>query len=350
MSARASIKEGAIDGGDLRVIGRLQPGVPVDSAKAALLTWSRRMWPDAVGIALPAHATTVPLTRDAIFTFLPIFTAFGMVLLIACANVSNMMLARALARQREIAIRVSLGAGRARLVRQLLTESVMLALPAALAGFLISEATIEGARRLLFATVPAAFGGLLSIADLAPDWRVFAYILVASLVTALLFGLVPAIQTTRSRLVEANRGDFSSDYRPARLRNVLVVTQVGVCSLLLICTAIVLRSEHRVSDREIGFETRGVWDLKMMERYQAAAAERVKAAPGVETVAAAWHAPLYGSVRRIAIVTSTGAQSGSDGLQFRLRRVFPRVPDSGRPRPRFQRRGVGRGVAPGGRQ
>ena len=81
---------------------------------------------------------------------------------------------------------------------------------------------------------------------LTPDWRVFGFILLASIAT-LMFGLAPAIQTTRSRLVEANRGDFSSDYHPARLRSVLLATQVAVCSLLLIVTAIVLRSQQRVT-------------------------------------------------------------------------------------------------------
>src|SRR5215831_17692118 len=201
---------------NLRLIGRLASGVGPEAAKGPLLAWARTFAPDAVGIAMTQRATSIPLTRDAVLTFLPLFIAFGLVLLIACANVSNMMLARALARQREIAIRVSLGAGRARLIRQLLTESALLALPAAAAGFVISELTLNGATRLMFATVPPEFGRILAIEDLSPDGRVFGFILAASVATALLFGLVPAIQTTRSRLVEANRGDFSSDYRPAR--------------------------------------------------------------------------------------------------------------------------------------
>ena len=149
----------------LRLTGRLQPGMPPATAKAALmaaLTGARRPTAEIpVGVILQSRATSVPLTRDAIITFIPIFTAFGLVLLIACANVSNMMLARGLARQREIGIRISLGAGRARLVRQLLTESVLLALPAAALGFAVSESTVEGARRLLFATVPGAFARTL---------------------------------------------------------------------------------------------------------------------------------------------------------------------------------------------
>jgi predicted permease len=213
----------------LELIGRLPQGMPPETAKAALMSWSSGLGASLsgeqrpIGVAMRSSATTIPLTHDAILTFIPIFTAFGLVLLIACANVSNMMLARALARQREISIRVSLGAGRARLVRQLLTESVMLAMPAAVLGLGVSQVTIEGAGRALFATVPAAFSRMFTMPAFTPDWRVFGFILLASVAATLAFGMVPAIQTTRSRLVEANRGDFSSNYRPARLRNVLLV-------------------------------------------------------------------------------------------------------------------------------
>jgi predicted permease len=292
----------------LELVGRL--GVRPETARAELMVWSSGFGAEMPQEQRPARvdllsaATSVPLTRDTILAFIPIFTAFGLVLLIACANVSNMMLARALARQREIGIRVSLGAGRARLVRQLLTESVLLAAPAAVTGFALSYLTIEGARRLLFATVPAAFGRILVVADLRPDWRVFGFILLASVIATLAFGLAPAIQTTRSRLVEANRGDFSGDYRPARLRSVLLATQVAVCSLLLIVTAIVLRSQNRMSALTVGLEVNGVWDVKMPEKYQATAAERLAAMPGVEVVAAAWHAPLYGKDFSTVIVPS----------------------------------------------
>jgi predicted permease len=294
----------------LELIGRLQEGMLPETAKAALTAWSSGFGANLpveqrpVGVAMQSSATTIPLTRDAIVTFIPIFTAFGLVLLIACANVSNMMLARALARQREIGIRVSLGAGRLRLVRQLLTESVLLAAPAAVLGFAVSQVTIEGARRAMLATVPAAFGRFFTLAALTPDWRVFGFILLASVVATLMFGMVPAVQTTRSRLVEANRGDFSSDYRPARLRSVLLATQVAVCSLLLIVTAIVLRSQQRVTARTIGLDLNGVWDARMPGKYQARAALRLAEMPGVEAIAAAWYAPLYGSDRRVAVTPS----------------------------------------------
>ena len=158
------------------------------------------------------------------------------------------------------------------------------------------------------ATVPAAFGRFFTMPALTPDWRVFGFILLASVAATLLFGLVPAMQTTRSRLVEANRGDFSSDYRPARLRSVLLATQVAVCSLLLIVTAIVLRSQQRVTARTIGMDLNGVWDARMAGKYQAKAAVRLAEMPGVEAIAEAWHAPLYGRDRGTA-VTPSGSQA-----------------------------------------
>ncbi len=290
--------------GNLRLIGRLLPGMSAKAAQSPLLVWLRQFEPDAASIEMISHATPVPVNRDTLALFLPLLVAFALVLVIASANVSNMMLARALSRQREIAIRVSLGAGRARLLRQLLTESVLLALAAAATGFAISEATIRGVQHLLFATIPPAVGRFIAIEDLSPDWRVFGFILASSVVTAILFGLVPARQTIRSRILETNRGDFSSDYRRARLRNLLVVAQVTVCTLLLISTAIVLRGKTRATAQPVGLDLHGVWDVRSIARHQPKIVERLSVEPGVEAVAAAWHAPLYGAPRRLAVIRS----------------------------------------------
>ena len=294
----------------LELIGRLRPGVAAKAAEAPLLAWVRGFAPDATGIAMVSRATTIALTRDVLLTFLPLFTAFGLVLLIACANVSNMMLARALARQREVAIRVSLGASRWRLIRQLLAESVLLAAPAAVAGFAVSEITLRSARWAMFATMPVSFARLVAVADLAPDWRVFGFILAAAVATAVLFGLVPAVQTTRSRVVEANRGDFSSDYRPARLRNALVVAQVATCALLLISTAVVLRSESRIEAQPVGIDARAVWDIETTPRFLSPVAQRLPGRAGVEAVATAVHAPLLGG-SRVVVVPSGSKERGT---------------------------------------
>jgi predicted permease len=304
------------------VIGRLLPGTTPQAAQAPLLAWARAITANlpredrATSIKLEQRSTAVPLSREALATFIPLFVAFGLVLLTACANVSNIMLARALARQREIGIRISLGAGRARLVRQLLTESVLLALPAAAAGFAISQFTLRGAQRLMFATVPAAFAHLIGVADLSPDWRVFGFILAAAVAATLFFGLIPAVQTTRSSLVQANRGDFANDPRPQRLRSALVVAQVAVCALLLVFTVVVVRAQQRATAVDVGLDLRGVYDVRMASKLQAAAAERLAREPGVEAVASAWRAPLYGSLRRVVVTPAGGKQTYGIGGNF----------------------------------
>src|SRR5262249_53079778 len=148
------------------------------------------------------------ISSFALVFLIPMLTAFALVLVIACANVANMMLARALARQREIGIRLSLGAERSRLIRQLLTESVLLALPGALFGFLFSNLSLGAGVRLMMAALPAEFAEFVRVAPLDADFRVLAFMMAAAVVSGLIFGIAPAIQATRGSIVQAARGDF----------------------------------------------------------------------------------------------------------------------------------------------
>ena len=293
--------------GLLQAVGRLRDDVSPGAAKAALLAWSReqtRHYPpdqQATGIYLESRASAIPLNRDVMLAFAPIFVAFGLVLMTACANVSNMMLARALMRQREIGIRLSLGAGRLRLVRQLLTEAFLLSLPAALAGMVISELTIRGLRELFFRTIPSRFGKLMQFPDMQPDYRVFAFVLLAAVVTTLLFGLTPAIQATRRGVAYATRRDYGQDFRPSRLRNALVVAQVLVCSLLLITSLIVLKSQTRLAVRDLRADPHGVLDIRLQHKFTLTVAERFREEALVETVAAVSRAPFYGGLPALSI-------------------------------------------------
>jgi predicted permease len=273
---------------------RLKPGVTVEGAKAALLAYGRQMsftWPGGKPpgrVTMTQRATVEPLTRGTITGFLPAFAAFGLILLIACANVSNMMLARCLARRREIGIRVSLGAGRGRVVRQLLTESLLLALPAALAAFGVAWAAVQAAMWLVVNEMTAHGGAARQTRppDLSPDFRALVFLLAAAGIATLAFGLMPAIQATRSSLVAANRGDFGNDYRPSRLRNALVVVQVTVCSLLLISAAISLRSERWMASQDLGLDPRGGFSVMAAEKLRGPLAERLRAEPRVALVGA----------------------------------------------------------------
>jgi predicted permease len=318
----------------LRLLGRLRPGVTPEAAQSALLAWAQAETSTlptgrrAARARIVSRATPIEYSPSMLASLAPLFAAFGLVLAIACANVSNMMLARALARQREIAIRVSLGAGRARLVRQLLTESLLLAFPAAAAGIAISWGTLRCGIWLLFHTLPPAFVWIVKIPSLQTDWRVCAFILAAAVCAALLFGLTPALQTTRSRLVEANRGDFSSDYRPSRLRNFLVASQVAVCVLLLICSAVALRGERRVTSQDIRIRTAGVFDLLLSKGLTTTGVDRLRASSGIESVAAVWHAPLESELVKLAVIPSGANTELLAGYNFVSPDYFPmlRIP------------------------
>src|ERR1041384_2148772 len=189
----------------LAIVGRLNTDFSVRQAQAGLTLWAQRLTegdPDAgkaVQAILLSRATSKPLNLKSAIAFLPILVAFSLVLLLGCANVANMMLARSLSRQREIGIRLSLGAGRSRLVRQLLTECILLALPAAGAAVAVSEATIRVCMRVLLATLPAGVAGFAArIPELHSDMSVLAFTLAGAFASSIVFGLAPALQATRA--------------------------------------------------------------------------------------------------------------------------------------------------------
>ena len=232
----------------------------------------------------------------------PIVIGFGLVLLIACANVANMMLARAMARQREMGVRLAMGAARSRLIRQLLTESVLLALPAAIAGFGISQAATEWGVRLMFATLPRGYLDYVPLLTLQPDARVFGFMLAAAVVSALLFGLAPAMQATRSNVMQAARGEFTTDFRPARLRDALVIGQVTVAVLLLICAAMLLRANNRLQGLDVGLHTRGLVEMEIKDSFRAQVNQYLASDPGVQSIAAASKVPFEGSLPRVPVL------------------------------------------------
>jgi predicted permease len=311
--------------GALRILGRLKTGISVQEGQAGLTLWAQRITagrPDSdkpVGAILRSRATTIPLTRTALLTFSPIVISFGLVLLIACANVANMMLARAMSRQREIGVRLSLGAARGRLIRQLLTESVLLALPAAAAGFAVSQFAIEYGGRLMFATLPSEFAEFIRLAPLPPDLRVFGFMLVAAVGSALLFGLAPAMQATRANVMQAARGDFTNDIRPTRLRNFLVIAQITVCVLLLICAGVLLRGARRMQNLDPGLRTQNIVEIEIQEKSRARVLARLAAEPLVESVASAANTPLDGAFPRI----QAGAADNTVLVQASYNHVSP---------------------------
>ena len=192
-------------------------------------------------LVLEPKSGTASLSAETTLLFTPLFFAFGLILLIGCANVANLLLARAVARQREIGIRLAIGASRRRIICQLLTESLLLALASAVLAFGISRLVLEGVVYAVTSTMPPDIGDI-RLAVPPGDWRVALFLVAGAVVSTMFFALLPALQATRLELVRAVRGEVVRDARPGRARSVLVALQVTASALLLICSAVFLRS------------------------------------------------------------------------------------------------------------
>jgi predicted permease len=214
-----------------------------------------------------------------------------LVLIVACANVANLLLARGTGRQKEIAVRLAIGANRWRLVRQFLTESVLLAFAGAAAGFVVAAAAAHALSRF---QVPLPFP---IIFDFNVDWRVLAFTAGLSLITALLFGLAPALRATDLDLVDALKNETSVFGRKVRfgVRNALVTVQVGSSLVLLVGAGLFLRSLQHASSIDIGFDPHNIllmavdpklhnYSHEKTEQFLAQLRERVAALPGVRSV------------------------------------------------------------------
>jgi predicted permease len=237
---------GREDSVGLAVAGRLRPDVAMESARAQLSAWEsnrRGSTADrqALTIDLVPRRGTLPQPMEAVAVVAPLFVAFGLILFIGCANVANLLLARGVARQREIGIRLSLGASRRRIVRQLMTESLLLALVAAAGGYVVSRLTLEGTVYWAMRVTPVDLGDV-NINVPAADWRVALFLVAAAVAATAFFALMPALQATRIEPVRTLRGELVKDARPGRARNALIGVQVFASALLLICAAIFLRS------------------------------------------------------------------------------------------------------------
>ena len=280
----------------VEVIGRLKPRLSVEAATAALTTWASRR-PDLTAVPAergavmlrPSQGTLSTDTLTALLFFSPIFFAFGLILMIGCANVANLLLARGVSRQREIGIRLSLGASRRRIIRQLLTENLLLALIAAAGGFVVARSVLEGALYLATTTVPPELLAvdLTLFVPTVTDWRVVVFLIAGATVSTAFFGLAPALYATRLELVRTIRGEVTRDAHPRRMRQRLIALQVGASALLLICAAIFLRGAAMASTVEPGLRTSDTVRVPISnEPRRAALLQAVMAEPSVAAVAA----------------------------------------------------------------
>jgi predicted permease len=291
--------------------GRLKPGVTVQQAKARLQVSAadyRRKFPIALG---PKDGFSVEPIREALVSdvrssLLVLVGAVSLVLLIACANVANLLLARAIGRRREMAIRVAMGAGRARIIRQLLTESVLLSLAGAVVG---SAAGLVGIRALLSidtANLPRVGeeGALVGL-----DWRVLAFTILVALATGLLFGLIPALQTSRpdlSATLKESGGRAGTGFRQNKARTLLAVSEIALAVVLLVGAALLIRTFLALGAVNPGFDAENVLTMRMslsgqrfaksagIERLVQDGVARVNALPGVTLASATCCVPLEG--------------------------------------------------------
>jgi predicted permease len=275
-------------------IGRLKPGVTREAAEAALTAWASgrtdirkapRRAPGRFEL-YPDRGTMDPDDYKA--QILPIAFSFGLMLLIACANVANMLLARGVSRQREIGVRLSLGASRWRVVRQLLIESLVLAFAAAAFGALLSRLLLEGALSAANAAMSAEAAARVSAAPLSMDWRILLFLVIGAIVSTMLFGLAPALRATRIELVRTMRGDVAKHVHPAVARRALITLQAGGAVLLLISAAVFLQNAFSASRMDFGLRTSDTLTIPIIhEPLRAAMLQEIEHHPAVASVAAA---------------------------------------------------------------
>jgi len=286
-------------------VGRLKPGVSAAQAESALtnlMAQLGREYPDSnegKGMMLTPPGLILPTVRTPFIGFAGVLMlTVALVLLIACTNLAGLLMARAAGRCKEIAIRLSLGASRAQLVRQLLTESVLLALAGGGVGVLLAVWLID----MVMAFKPPISIPLLL--DLQLDWRVLSFTVVLSLLTGTLFGLLPALQATKPELAPALKDESSlGGYRRSRLRNTLVVAQVALSLVLLVAAGLVVRSLQHAQVMSPGFNPDHVVTLTMSlssqgydetkgKQFQQQVIDRVSHLPGVKSAATTDILPL----------------------------------------------------------
>jgi len=310
---------------------RMKPGVTLKDVEADITVIARRMkqlypkdYPEQFVIQADSYADSV--VRDFKGTLLTLGAAVGLLLLIACGNVANMLLARATAREKEMAIRSSLGASRWRLVRQLLCESFLLALGGAVAGCLFAY----GGVRVLTALIPR--DSIPHEAVIRLNTSALLFSLVAAVLTALLFGLAPALQTVRRDIAEPLRDSgkgVSGGFRRGRLRNGLVVAEVALSLVLLVGAGLMMRSFVGMVSVDLGFNPHNVLVARIpfpRQQYKTAEAKqeffhrllpRLRALPGVEAVSEATSFPPFGGIRSdVEIPGKTHTENWNSILQL----------------------------------
>ena len=291
------------------LVGLLKPGVTVEQARAEMTTITARLaqqYRENEGSGFTLTKLQDRATEDIRAALLVVLAAVGFVLLIACANVANLLLARATARAKEIAIRTALGAGRWRIIRQLLTESVLLSVSGGALGLLFAAWGVKG----LLAAIPDDVPRLL-IMNIGLDTRVLVFTLIVSVVTGLLFGLAPAIQVSKANLNEALKEGGRSGAGGAHrnyVRSLLVVAEVALSLLLLVGAGLLMKSFMNLRAADVGFNPEHVLTMRIVlpdarykenaqvEQFYRALLQRVETLPGVQAAGLTRGLPMNGGI------------------------------------------------------
>jgi predicted permease len=318
---------------NLQAIARLRADRDVPAAIAELEAIARRLeaaYPEANA---GWGATVVPLQEvlvgDARTTLLMLFAAVGLVLLIACANVGNLLFTRSLGRRKEVAIRAALGAGRRRVFQQLLTEALVLAVVAGAAGLVLAAFAVQASATLLVDQVPRAD-------EIALDGRVLLFALGASLLTGVLAGVVPALRVGHAPLTDAlKEGGRAEGTVGIRTRRVLVAAEVALSVVLLMSAAVMARSLIALRNVDAGFQPEGVLTMTVLlppARYPTpaqrtaffdAAVERMRVLPGVVAAATIDNVPLTGGSVQPIVVEGRPELLPRDQSTVQVRQITP---------------------------
>ncbi|HEY9231077.1 MAG TPA: ABC transporter permease, partial [Blastocatellia bacterium] len=291
---------------NIQVVGRLAPGVTQEAAQTEMSAIAGRLaeqYPDlntGWGVAVIPYQSLV--TFNVRWALLVLLAAVGVVLLIACANVANLLLARAASREKEIAIRLAMGATRGRLIRQVLTESVLISLIGGMVGVLIALWSTQALISLNPQGIPRS-------GEIGVDGRVLVFALLASVAAGILFGLVPAWQSSRANVNETLKESGKSTTghaRGHRLRSALVVVQIGFAFMLLVCAGLLIKSFAQLQRVSVGFNQQHLLTLQVtlppaqyskpsdVLGFYREAGERLAALPGVIAAAGISNVPLAG--------------------------------------------------------
>jgi predicted permease len=303
------------------VIAKLAPGVTVPQAEGALAGYMRARFDreENVSAVVAPHPAPDELSPKIIAVLTPIFVPFVLVLVTACANVSNVMLARAIRRQREIAVRLSIGASRPRVVAQLLTEGACIAALGGGAGLALAAWGLRLVPGVFLGTLPASFAPLIRLPPFTLDMRVLIFAVAASAVATMLFALAPAMQASRVALVDSLRGHRQGRPRGARLRQALVVAQVA-SALVLVVAAITMAHNGASLDRQdIGFDATGVISINVRgddERAAHSLSEALAADARIGDLVVTSGNPLFNGAKRVVATPGDGQQSATTDLTF----------------------------------